>query len=160
MASCQNGHANTDGQRTCTTCGVLMPPTLMRTAPTAPGEVAALPPKSLWRRLAPIVAGVLVAVGYLALQASDTGPKSSSTGGRSSMKITLDKCRFEDGWVEAGGFVTNTGSKKGNVLVNVSVDGLYVDRDYVYGLEPGQRTSWSISEPTTKSSGTCTAERG
>jgi hypothetical protein len=73
--------------------------------------------------------------------------------------ISLDKCTFSDGWIEAGGFVTNNGSERTNVLVNLSLDGRYLDRDYIYGLEPGQRTSWEISEQAS-GGGRCTAERG
>jgi hypothetical protein len=159
MNSCPSGHVNDDSVKACAVCGALMPPQVLRAQPTVAPAVSQKP-VALWRRVAPIAAGVLIG-GFLVV-GQFMGDSDNNDGGRpasSSVIITIDKCRFSDGWVDAGGFVTNNGSEATNVLVNVSLNGRYLDRDYVYGIEPGQRTSWSISEQAS-SGGTCTAERG
>lgn len=79
---------------------------------------------------------------------------------RIPVTITVDKCRFDsDGWVEAGGIVTNRGERTTSVIVNLMVDGRYVDRDYIPSLAAGASTSWEVSEPGA-SRGRCTAQRG
>jgi hypothetical protein len=68
------------------------------------------------------------------------------------------QCTFaDDGWLEAGGFVTNRGDSDTSVTVNLLVGGKYVDCDYLPTVKAGETASWSVTEPDV-SRGTCTAE--
>ncbi|MFZ1490378.1 MAG: hypothetical protein WAS51_10575 [Ilumatobacteraceae bacterium] len=99
---------------------------------------------------------MIVGLGVLFVMSLDRDGGRS----RSRVTITVDKCRFDaDGWVEAGGIVTNRGDRATSVIVNLMVDGRYVDRDYIPSLEAGSSTSWEVGEPGV-ASGRCTAERG
>jgi hypothetical protein len=108
----------------------------------------------------PVAIAGAVALWMLTRGGSSDQPPNRSPSADVPVTIRLDKCTFaDDGWMEAGGIVQNDGNEPTSVLVNVFVDGRYVDRDYIYRLEPGRTTSWVVSEPDI-ASGMCTATRG
>jgi len=107
----------------------------------------------MWRRIAPFVAAAALFAGYVGLTRLDDNSKSN---GKPAITVSVDFCRFDNGYVEAGGFVTNRGSRTKTVRVNLLVSGRYVGTDVVFDIAPGQRKSWETFDTTTP--GSCSAE--
>jgi len=92
--------------------------------------------------------GLAVAVAVMAAvsKADDTTPGKPSGGGAN--RATVTSCKFsDDGWLEASGTAVRGAGTDPGMTINVLVNGVYVDRDYIYDAPVGETQYWSVSEP-------------